>query len=95
MSFLSVLNLKGISVLECLENITPYSLPRVTTPASLKCFDSAACTGSQCLQKERLRQQLREKVVKAKVLTETGTFSNELLEVGGGNCVLSLSPIAS
>lgn len=69
MSFLSVLNLKGTNVLECVENITPYSLPWVPTSAKLKHLNSTSCIGSPYLQEEKLRQKLGEKLVKVKTLT--------------------------
>lgn len=87
MFFLSVLNLKGVSVLECLENITPYSRQWVIISANLKPCDSTSCIGSWYLQKKKLRQQLRGKLVKVKMLTnKIGTFSSELLRGRSVSC---------
>lgn len=85
MSFLSVLNLKGTNVLECLENVTPHSLPWVFTLGDLMHFDSTSCVGSRYLQKKKLRQQLWEKLAKVEILTNKDeTCSCELF---GGRSV--------
>lgn len=91
MSFLSVLNLKGISVLGCLENVTPYSRQWVVISANLKPSDSPSGTGSWSPQEEEPRQKLGEQLVRVEMLTNRGWhFQRGLL--GAGVC-LSLSSI--